>query len=34
MAVGTAKTVGTAIAPARLNTVTTAWPSAQAYANG
>jgi hypothetical protein len=26
--------VGTAIAPTRLNTVPTAWPSAQSYANG
>jgi hypothetical protein len=34
MAVGTAKTVGTVIAPTRLNTVSTAWPSAQSYADG
>jgi hypothetical protein len=29
MAVGTAKTIGTVIAPTQLNTVPTAWPSAQ-----
>jgi hypothetical protein len=34
MAVGAAKTVGTVIAPTRLNTVPTAWPSAQSYADG
>jgi hypothetical protein len=34
MVVGTAKTVGIAIAPARLNTVLTAWLSARPYADG
>jgi hypothetical protein len=34
MVVGTAKTVGTAIAPARLNTMLTTWPSARPYADG
>jgi hypothetical protein len=34
MAVGIAKTVGTVIAQTRLNTVPTAWPSAQSLAVG
>jgi hypothetical protein len=33
MAIGTTKTVGTVIAPVRLNIVLTAWPSAQPYAD-
>jgi hypothetical protein len=33
-AIGIAKTIGTVIAPAWLNTVSTAWSSAQLYADG